>query len=259
MSETLEVFGRTYPAVAGFKAKSSNGNVYTYTRGGGGISITQDASGALVLDDEGAPITDYLQLRATNSATEYINEEITSLTTSYFIDKWSNLTKISLPNCTSFTQSFAMGANGNANLVAHFPKLQSLAGQGLQNFKCTCLVLPAITNIPNYCLYGTNIPIVDLGANCTSIDGQYSLSGTIPVIILRSSSVCSLSNTNCLQTATWGSSGTGGTLYVPLSLINSYKGATNWSTILGYTNNSVVAIEGSQYEYFYADGTGVTS
>lgn len=53
----------------------------------------------------------------------------------------------------------------------------------------------------------------------------------------------------------FASNGTGGTLYVPQALISSYQSATNWSTILGYANNSIQAIEGSQYENYYADGT----
>ena len=43
----------------------------------------------------------------------------------------------------------------------------------------------------------------------------------------------------------WGSAGT---LYVPNDLIASYQSASNWSTILGYTNNQIKKIEGSIYE-----------
>ena len=40
MGDTLEIFGKEFTNVAGFKAKDDNGNVLTYTRGGGGGTIT---------------------------------------------------------------------------------------------------------------------------------------------------------------------------------------------------------------------------
>ena len=48
MGDTLEIFGKEYTNVAGFKAKDSSGNTLTYTRGGGGgtteewVVITSD-------------------------------------------------------------------------------------------------------------------------------------------------------------------------------------------------------------------------
>lgn len=42
--------------------------------------------------------------------------------------------------------------------------------------------------------------------------------------------------------------GSGGTVYVPESLIESYKTADGWSTLYGYGTCNFVAIEGSEYE-----------
>lgn len=39
MGDTLEIFGKEYTNVAGFKAKDSSGNTLTYTRGGGGSGV----------------------------------------------------------------------------------------------------------------------------------------------------------------------------------------------------------------------------
>ena len=55
----------------------------------------------------------------------------------------------------------------------------------------------------------------------------------------------------------FASNGTGGTMYVPSAMISAYQSASNWSTILGYANNSIQAIEGSPYENAYADGTPI--
>ena len=54
MGDTLEIFGNEYENVAGFKVKDSNGNVLTYTRGGGGGYVTQDANGRIILPSTGS-------------------------------------------------------------------------------------------------------------------------------------------------------------------------------------------------------------
>ena len=86
--------------------------------------------------------------------------------------------------------------------------------------------------------------------------------------IIRGSSVLPLSNINAFTaTNTWKSSGTGGTLYVPNSLISAYQSASNWSTILGYTNNQIKSIESTHTDptapfdmtLYYADGTPIAA
>lgn len=91
-----------------------------------------------------------------------------------------------------------------------------------------------------------------IGANDFYGDSSF---GTL---IIRSSAVMPLANVNAFSNATkFRSGGAGGTLYVPSDLITSYQAATNWSTILGYTNNQILPIEGSIYETQYADGTPI--
>lgn len=78
-------------------------------------------------------------------------------------------------------------------------------------------------------------------------------------LIIRSSTVMPLANVNAFSNATkFRSGGAGGILYVPSDLISSYQAATNWSTILGYSTNQILPIEGSIYETQYADGTSIT-
>lgn len=82
---------------------------------------------------------------------------------------------------------------------------------------------------------------------------------SLTVLVIRKNSVVALQGgINVFISTPFASDGTGGTLYVPQALIASYQAATNWSTILGYANNSIHAIEGSIYETQYADGTPVT-
>ena len=84
----------------------------------------------------------------------------------------------------------------------------------------------------------------------TAINGTYAFGdcSSLNTLILRANAVVSLSNKNTFYNTPFASGGTGGTLYVPQALISSYQSANNWSTILGYPNNSIQAIEGSIYE-----------
>lgn len=86
--------------------------------------------------------------------------------------------------------------------------------------------------------------------NCTNIR----------TVILRLSSVVSMgiapvSPTSAPFKNTPFASG-GGTLYVPSDLVETYKTATNWSTLYGL-GNQFLPIEGSIYETQYADGTPI--
>lgn len=223
-------------------------------------SIYQDTNGYIILDDEGSTTIDYLDLRARNQTVyEYENTSIVTLSGIYMLQGWSNLARLSLPNLTTMTGAFVFGNNNNANLEVYLPNLTTGNSQALQTFDCKVLVLPSITGIPNYFLHSGNITTVDLGKNCTNISGSYSLNAGESTIILRCPTVVTLANTNDLPSSIFGSNGTGGTIYVPSDLISSYQSATNWSTINGYGTITWIAIEGSQYEYHYADGTEVTS
>ena len=149
--------------------------------------------------------------------------------------------------------------------VVNFKSLTYIGEHGLQNLiGARILVLPKLGSTANYPVSdNANLEIIDIGATWT----QASMSGSgwffsedrkLATLILRRPSVPSMPNVNCFNLTPFASNGAGGTLYVPSSLISSYQSASNWSTILGYANNSIVAIEGSQYENYYADGTPVT-
>ena len=95
--------------------------------------------------------------------------------------------------------------------------------------------------------------------NLTKLGGAdvFSNTGLNVLVIRRTSGVTTLQGVNNFNNSPFASNGAGGTLYVPNALISSYQSATNWSTLLGYTNNQILAIEGSYYETHYADGTPI--
>lgn len=111
------------------------------------------------------------------------------------------------------------------------------------------------TNAFNGC---TNLVSVDL-CKVNNFPRQNSFNGctSMNVLILRANVVAPLSNINIFTNTPFASGKAGGTLYVPQSLKSSYQSASGWSTILGYANNSIQAIEGSYYETHYADGTPI--
>lgn len=179
----------------------------------------------------------------------------------------TNLTSARLENLRTTTGD--TGFDGCSNLESvYLPKLTSLGNSGNYYFRrCVKLggiVLPMYngrfgTGIFENCgslkyvdVYSVNISASSTGKaflNCTILD----------TIIIRNNSVSSLNAVTSFDGTPFASNGVGGTLYVPNSLISNYQGATNWSTILGYTNNNIVAIEGSQYENYYADGTPISA
>ena len=91
-------------------------------------------------------------------------------------------------------------------------------------------------------------------SGCTKLD---------TMVIRKADAIWELTNINVFQNTPFASDGTGGTLYVPSSLISNYESATNWATILGYANNQIKSIESTHTDpnadidltLYYADGT----
>ncbi len=104
-----------------------------------------------------------------------------------------------------------------------------------------------------------NLEVCDLGPT-TKLDQQEfaSCQKLSTLILRRTGSITQLGNLNALTSTPFASGKAGGTLYVPQALIDSYKAATNWKTILQYTKdgalqNQILPIEGSYYETHYGD------
>lgn len=103
-------------------------------------------------------------------------------------------------------------------------------------YKCTNLTVCELTNATVIRSYAFN--------NCTKLNK----------LVIRTASVCGLSYTNVLASTPFGSGKSGGTLYVPSALIDSYKAHGTWKLIIGDNrtsgndNNKIVPIEGSEFE-----------
>lgn len=176
------------------------------------------------------------------------------------------LTRLDDDNITSFLISLR---GSTFNLQSIFLKnLKTLnVAYCFGNSKVQTIVLPSLEKVTSvgYFVYGaSSLAKVDIGLNFSTEttglrNNTFNNAQAMNVLILRkTSAIVPLQNINAFTNTAFASGNAGGTLYVPQALISSYQVATNWSTILGYSTNSIQAIEGSIYENAYADGTPIT-
>ena len=172
-----------------------------------------------------------------------------------------SLERVSLPNCVANNESRGSLFSTCTSLTdVNLPKVQHFGQYCFDG--CSALeviALPSLARLQNYTFRNcSRLKKADVGksdrTNSNTFNGCTVLTD---LIIRRTSGVCALTNINAFTNTPFASGGTGGTLYVPQDLISSYQSASGWSTILGYANNSIQAIEGSQYENYYADGTAI--
>lgn len=131
----------------------------------------------------------------------------------------------------------------------------------------TGVCLPNVTSVGTEALEAlTNCTIVDLGPISQMMSRTLQDDASLTTIILRNTSLTKMQNSNALLNTPFKSGGSGGTVYIPKSLYDhlgdggqsDYKAASNWSLYDGYGTITWAAIEGSQYEDYYADGTPIT-
>ena len=174
----------------------------------------------------------------------------------------TGITGVTLTATVSIPDSFADGCTSLVDF--HAPLAKTLYATSLRNTAIEYLVLPSLTSMngANICSACTALKGVDFGGPAASdgLKGTYIFSSCsiFDTLILRGSNVWALQNVNSFNGSKFASGQSGGTLYVPFALIASYQAATNWSTILGYANNQIKAIEGSIYETAYVDGTPIS-
>ena len=136
--------------------------------------------------------------------------------------------------------------------------LQTIGDYAFTGSGLTTAVLHSVGTMGTYTFSSTQLNAVDITSLSEINTNAFNGCSSLDVIVLRGDSVTSLRNINALANTPFASGKSGGTLYVPQSLISSYQSASNWSTILGYASNSIVKIEGSAYENAYVDGTPIS-
>lgn len=240
MSVELESAARLAALKSGIEAKT--GETYTDLTGGVNALIAGFGQG-------GGSDTSNEDGLVTRTLTEYRNDRITTIGTHAFISN-STIEKVSFPNVTTF-----MGSNQFNGCTAlkeiYFPKLENANG-GNAFSRCTSLieaVFPAYSpsvGAPSF-IGCTSLIKLDYGS-LYSFGGVSGATSLKTIILRRSDRVATLNRVTEFDNTPFASGGTGGTVYVPAALIDSYKTATNWVTLYEAGTCNFVAIEGSEYE-----------
>lgn len=219
-------------------------------RGGGG-GVTPTGTKEITVTENGTTthnVTNYASAEVTVNVptpTDFLAALLENALTSYVITSNSikGYTFRGATNLTSVTFPAALQSIGE----------YAFTGSGLRT-----AVLHSVGTIGTYVFGSTQLTAVDITSLSEININAFNGCASLDVIVLRGDSVTSLRNINALTGTPFASGQAGGTLYVPQSLISSYQSASNWSTILGYANNSIVKIEGSAYENAYVDGTPIS-
>ncbi len=168
---------------------------------------------------------------------------VTSVGTNAF-QYCNKIATLDAPNLTTLGQ-YAFSGNNTYKMAfksINLPKCTAIPGSTLTYCdKVTELVLPECKSVGNSSLTNwTNLQYVDL-PKCTSI-ANYGLrnNGKLATLILRSETMCTLSNYALNSTKIAGGTGH---VYVPRALIESYQVATNWGTIYQKNANAFRALE----------------
>jgi hypothetical protein len=140
-----------------------------------------------------------------------------------------SLVTVSLPNAKSIgSNSFY---NCDALTTFEAPNVTTLGSNGFyQCMKLASVTMPKVTTIPSSCFGNcTGLTTADFTA-LTKIEGS-AFGNTVKLValILRGSSVVTLSSTNVFSMSGIATTGKG-YIYVPAALLSSYQTASNWST-----------------------------
>lgn len=225
-------------------------------------TIAQNSlAGIVILDPTTTVIGDYAFANYTH-ITEVDAENVTDIG-NYSFAGCTSLTKVSMPNLTNSSTGHVF--EGCTKLSDVNVENAVTLGEYFFN-KCsalTVLVFKKMNNVWRYSMGNcTKLTTVDLTMTGNFANGQgqtFNGSNKLNTLIVRKDGVATISNINNFTNTPFASNGAGGTLYVPSAQISAYQAASNWSTILGYSNNQILPIEGSIYETQYADGTAVST
>lgn len=159
---------------------------------------------------------------------------------SYAFSLCSGLQSINLPKVTSL-QSQALYSCSSLREV-NLPNLVTVASQVMGSCKkLESIVLPSLPTIGNYMFsYDDALRKVDAPIATSVSANAFAYCYKFTTLILRSSTMCTLANTNAFNSCyhfhgTTNSShnpsgAKDGYIYVPRALVDTYKAASNWST-----------------------------
>lgn len=154
----------------------------------------------------------------------------------------------------SFPEYRSIGTNNFDNCTSlttiNFPKVTCINDNAF--YGCTGLInvnFPSLTDLRNACFYGcSNLATAILGSIPQIKNTVFKNCSSLNTLVIKTNSICTMLNTAAFDGTPFASGGTGGTVYVPQALIESYKTASNWATLYDAGTCTFAPIEGSEYE-----------
>ena len=161
------------------------------------------------------------------TVTTYSNDRVTTVGANAF-HNCTMLTTVSLPKVTSVGNSSFNNCTDLTSL--YLPLVKTINIQSFYLCKSLeTIELPSLTAVTTQSLrLCSKLVKVDLGAATNIAALAFGGCSLMETLIIRTSTRCSLANTSAISD-TKIAAGTG-YVYVPRSLVDSYKSATNWST-----------------------------
>lgn len=228
-------------------------------------------SGAITINN--ATVIDGYAFMGRKGITSVSSDTVETICIKAFSD-CTNLLDVSFPNLVYLRKDMTTTANtSTGNMFGGCTSLRSVYMPKLKYINCNgafnssndttgCGTADLVIVMPS--LAGSIAPVMfahcgarlyDFGVDCNNIgtDAFYGRSAAFQrnrtVILRRTASVVSAYSKDSIREIT--------DVYCPQDLISQYQSATNWST--RYTDGYITfhAIEGSQYETAYADGTPI--
>lgn len=169
---------------------------------------------------------------------ESINSEEIDYVGTYAFAYCSNLTSVSFPACTTIDNNAF--AHCSSLTTVSFPNCKTINDFAFAD--CSSLItvnFPNCTTIGNKAFQNCDRLMTVSFPVCSFIYGNaFSSCYNLMSVYLMSKSICALNNSNAFYHTKITSSN--GSIYVPSSLVASYKTATNWT----YFSNRIFAGEG---------------
>lgn len=232
------------------------------------IGSIPSGGGGYTNDDFGDPTK---PVGAVTISASIVGGQVSFTSRNYLLYNRTGVTSLSLPNAQAVPDSIAAYTTDLISISA--PNAIYCGAGSFQG--CSALpyaILPACAYLYTNCFATCrNLLAADFGGTPSSGQGLwrsgiFSSCNKLSVLVLRGNAVWALHSIGVFSESPFASGKAGGTLYVPASLISSYQSASNWSTILGYSTNSIKSIESTATDpnapldltTHYADGTTIS-
>ena len=170
-----------------------------------------------------------------NKTIQTVNLPYATIVRNYAFRSCTSLTQVNLPMCSYISGSAFYGCTSLSQISI---PMCSYIGRAFYNCKFSQVSLPICSYIGSYAFdFCADLSQLSLPM-CSYIGGNaFRWCANLSIITLGYSSVCSLAGSNAFTNTKITSSK--GSIYVPTSLVDSYKSAKNWS----YFSTQIFPIE----------------